>query len=184
MEYREIPGFSRYGISESGEVIIFKTGKILKPNLTKFGRLRIGLRSDEGKSKKLHVHQIVAIAYLRHQPCGHERVVDHIDNDKLNNHVSNLQIISNRENVSKDKWRHNYSSQYKGVAWNKQKQKWRTRIAINGKGKHLGFFSSELDAARCYELALQYIDQYQDKKQFRQLIKQLLFQSRDITNTI
>jgi hypothetical protein len=176
MEYREIPGFSKYGISESGEVIIFKTGKILKPQLNKKGYLRIGLLPDEGKRKWFRVHKLVTMVYLGHEPCGMQMVVDHIDHNKLNNHVSNLQIISNRENCSKDMWRHDYTSQYVGVTWNKQRQKWRTGIKINGKRQHLGFFIDELDAARAYELALTYVDQYQDKKQFRQFLKRLTHQ--------
>jgi hypothetical protein len=174
MEYREIPGFSRYGISESGEVIIFKTGKIKKTTLQKHRRLKVGLRSDEGKGKKFNIHVLMAIVYLGHEPCGHERVVDHIDNDPLNNHYTNLQIISQRENSSKDKWRKNPSSQYIGVRWCAPRYKWRAQIQINGKVISLGRFTSELDAARCYELALQYIDQYQDNKQFKQLIKNMI----------
>jgi hypothetical protein len=184
MEYKKIPGTSKYGISESGEVIIFKTGKIMKPNLNKRGRLQITLLSDEGKRKTFKIHQLVAMAYLGHEPCGCQRVVDHIDNDRLNNHYTNLQIISNRENCSKDKWRHNYSSQYTGVAWNKRTKKWYTQIQINGKIKYLGLFSSEEQASKAYQLALDNIDRYQDNKQFRELIKLLLIESMVFDNLV
>jgi hypothetical protein len=91
-------------------------------------------------------------------PCGYERVVDHIDFNPLNNHVSNLQIISQRENRSKDTWRKNPASQYTGVSWHKASQKWRAQIGINGKKKGLGLFSSELEAHEAYQLALQNLD--------------------------
>jgi hypothetical protein len=154
MKYKEIPGFSKYGISESGEVIIFKTGNIKKPSLRK-GYLHVKVYSDEGKRKRFKIHQLVAITYLGHKPCGHQRVVDHIDNDPLNNHFSNLQIISQRENSSKDQFRHGRTSQYIGVAWNKRKQKWRTQISINGKNKGLGLFATEEQAHEAYQKALQ-----------------------------
>jgi hypothetical protein len=184
MEYKEIPGYSKYGISESGEVKDLETGKIKKPILHISGRLRIGLRSDEGKGKSLKIHQLVAMAYLGHEPCGHERVVDHIDNNPLNNHVSNLQIISHRENASKDTWRKNPSSQYIGVIWAKPSQKWRASIRINGKSKHLGYFTTELEAHEFYQLALNNIDRYQDNKQFRELIKLLLIESMVFDNLV
>jgi hypothetical protein len=116
MKYKEIPGFSKYGISESGEVKNLETGRIRKSRILK-KYVHIALFSYSGKRKGFYIHQLVAMTYLGHEPCGYDRVVDHIDNDKLNNHVSNLQIISQRENSSKDKFRYNPTSQYTGVNW-------------------------------------------------------------------
>lgn len=45
------------------------------------------------------------------------------------------------------------SSIYKGVIWDEQRGKWRSRIEINGKRKHLGYFESEVDAADAYDKA-------------------------------
>jgi hypothetical protein len=47
-----------------------------------------------------------------------------------------------------------YSSQYKGVSWDKQKNKWKSRIYINGKPKHLGFFTDEYEGHLTYQKAL------------------------------
>jgi hypothetical protein len=46
----------------------------------------------------------------------------------------------------------NKSSIYKGVSWYKPYQKWITRIQINGKSKHLGFFNDEWTAAFIYNV--------------------------------
>jgi len=70
---------------------------------------------------------------------------------KINN-VSNLQLISQRENSSKD--RKDGSSQYTGVSWFKKSNKWRSVIYINGKLKHLGLFDNELDASNAYQKTL------------------------------
>ncbi len=51
--------------------------------------------------KPFRVHQVVAQEFLGHTPCGHKKVVDHIDGNILNNHYSNLQIVSNYENLAK-----------------------------------------------------------------------------------
>ena len=52
--------------------------------------------------KVFAVHQLVAMAFLDHIPNGMSSVVDHIDNNKLNNSLSNIQIVSNSENVRKN----------------------------------------------------------------------------------
>jgi ribosomal protein L15E len=72
------------------------------------------------------------MAFLNHTPCGYKIVVDHIDNNiKTDNRLENLQLITQRENVSKDI--KNTSSKYIGVCWHKKAKKWRSSIQINGK---------------------------------------------------
>jgi hypothetical protein len=45
------------------------------------------------------------------------------------------------------------SSKYKGVSWNKFAKKWSSKIKINNKSKHLGYFITEEDAAKEYNKA-------------------------------
>jgi len=45
------------------------------------------------------------------------------------------------------------SSRYRGVGWNRQKQRWNARLWVEGGPKHLGFFAVEEDAARAYDEA-------------------------------
>jgi hypothetical protein len=47
-----------------------------------------------------------------------------------------------------------YSSKYKGVSYKKNAKKWQSRIAINGKRKHLGLFQTEEQAHEAYKKAL------------------------------
>jgi hypothetical protein len=76
-------------------------GKILKATKCSSGYYQVGLYKD-GVSKKLRIHKLVAMAFFNHAPNGYKIVVDHIDNNKENNRVDNLQLITNRENSSKD----------------------------------------------------------------------------------
>ena len=46
-----------------------------------------------------------------------------------------------------------HSSKYKGVTWNKDMRKWRTKICINSKVEHLGYFADEKEAAMAYDKA-------------------------------
>ncbi len=87
-------------------------------------------------------------------------VVDHMDKDSTNNRLDNLQVISSRENSSKDQWRRNPSSFYTGVSYSSGKKKWEASISVNGKAFHLGYFNVESIAAQEYFNALEYIDEH------------------------
>lgn len=87
-----------YAISSKGRVKSFhnnKDGKILKLSITKFGynRLELNLR---GNAKKYPVHRLVAIAFIDNP--DNKREVNHIDGNKLNNCVKNLEWVSPSEN--------------------------------------------------------------------------------------
>jgi hypothetical protein len=45
------------------------------------------------------------------------------------------------------------TSQYRGVNWDKTYQKWKASISANDRKKILGYFASEVEAARCYNFA-------------------------------
>ena len=112
------------------------------------------------KNKKQHtkrIHKLVAIYFLGHKPCGHTEVIDHIDNNPLNNKLYNLQRTTQRVNVSKDK--KGFTSKYIGVSWYKNSNKWVSKIAINGKGKTIGYFTNEKEAAQAYQNELKKINE-------------------------
>ena len=108
-----------------------------------------------GVRKILKVHQLVAMAFLNHTPCRYKRVVDHINGIIDDNRVENLQVVTQRENASKD--RKGGASKYVGVDWHKQTNKWRARIRLNGKRAHLGEFTNELEASEAHQKALKEI---------------------------
>ena len=84
--------------------------------------------------------------------------LDHIDRNPSNNSIDNLReatLAQNNTNVEKQK---SYSgksttSTYKGVSWFKRDKRWKAQIRINTKLKHLGYFTSEIDAAKSYNKA-------------------------------
>jgi len=152
--WKDVVGYEGiYQISNLGRVKSLKFGRerIIMAYANGRGYLLVGLLKEGLKGTRA-IHQLVAESFLEHTPCGHKVVVDHIDNNKLNNNVENLQLITQRDNSSKDK--KGYSSKYVGVSWNKFNQKWATRITIKGKYKHLGYFINELDASKAYKVAL------------------------------
>ena len=148
--WKEIPTFKSYEVSNLGNVrsLKFNKVKVLKKSINKRGRYKVNLCENGSRFTNCKISQLSAMAFLNHKPCGHKIVVDHIDNDKENDKLYNLQLISNRENTIKDTKRG--SSRYVGVSWSKTSKKWRATIHTQGKLKHLGYFTDEKEAAQAY----------------------------------
>ena len=148
--WKDIPEFESYQVSNLGNVksLKYEKERIRKQTIGGGGYYRLCLMKNKKPHKKI-VSQLIAIAFLNHKPCGNKMVVDHIDTNKLNNKLYNLQVITNRENTSKD--RKNGSSKYLGVSWNKSNKNWSATILINGKPKYLGSFTNEKEASQAYQ---------------------------------
>jgi hypothetical protein len=109
-----------------------------------------------GKQCRIDVHQLMAITYLNHIPCGMKLVINHIDGNKLNNYLSNIEIVTNRANTSTcfRKNKNSFTSKYVGVYWHKTYKKWISRIRTNGNHKYLGSFDLEIEASNAYQYEL------------------------------
>ena len=152
--WKDIPGYEGlYMASQLGNIksLKFSKSRALKGWVGGHGYRNDELRKD-GKSEKKRTHQFIAMAWLNHTPCGYESVIDHINNNRLDNRVCNLQVTTARENVSKD--RKGGTSKLRGVSFNKHANKWAAFIWINGKSKYLGYFSLEQDAHKAYKKAV------------------------------
>lgn len=79
---------------------------------------------------------------------------DHIDGNGLNNQKSNLRVATRSQNQQAHRLKEaNCSSRYRGVNWHSRDETWQARIQVIGKRIHLGYFDSELAAARAYNIA-------------------------------
>lgn len=151
--WKDIEGYEGlYQINNNAEIKslsrIIKSGynrkikeKILKPQLNTNGYYSISLHKDNKIVKKL-VHVLVALAFLPNP--NNLTQVNHIDGNKLNNKINNLEWCTNRENTCHFYKKKNKTSKYIGVY--KSKNKWVAQIMINNKIKHIGRFSEENEA--------------------------------------
>lgn len=84
--------------------------------------------------------------------------IDHKDRNPYNNQKENLREATRQQQIyNRNKFNNVYTSNYKGVYWNKQLKCWHARIGLNCKRIHLGFFSKESNAAKAYnDAAIKY----------------------------
>lgn len=136
-----------------------KKEKILNPSINSAGYFQINIYKNGISSYRL-IHLLVWDHFGDKPRNGHKLQVDHIDEDKLNNAIWNLQLKDNRANCSKGKFKYNKSSKYTGVCWSKRDKIWVSRIQINGKIIHLGSFKSEFEAHIAYQNKLELINKY------------------------
>jgi len=148
MEFYDLKDYeNEYQINKNGEIKNKKRNIIMNPKNTN-GYLRIGLRKN-GIRKFYFIHRLLAIQFIDN-PNNYD-LVDHIDNNRLNNDLENLRWINYSGNCRNRIKRKNCSSKYRGVCWDKKDKKWRASITIDGKVKCLGFFTNEEDASLVYE---------------------------------
>ena len=99
-----------YMVSNLGRVMNCRTGRILKEQLHERGYLRVTL-SKNGKQKMFKVHRLVMIAFVGYVE-GKDQV-NHIDGDKSNNRLDNLEWCTQSDNM-----KHAYDN---GLAKSKKK---------------------------------------------------------------
>lgn len=99
-DWKKIPNYSRYSISKSGAVRNDSTGKLLARNLNSTGYKRVLLYSDPArKYKQCLLHRLLAATFIPNpKDLGY---IDHVDGNKLNNQLQNLQWVEFSENVKR-----------------------------------------------------------------------------------
>lgn len=73
-----------------------KCGRILRQTKTPYGYLVVNL-SVEGKARTVHIHKLVADAFLGKRPVGFH--INHKDGNKCNNDAHNLEYVTPKANV-------------------------------------------------------------------------------------
>lgn len=89
MDLKDIPNYeNKYKISSCGKVFSVLNNKELKQSIGTTGYYRVNLNNKDG-GKTFKVHRLVAICFLEN-PNNH-KCVNHVDGNKLNNNVNNLE---------------------------------------------------------------------------------------------
>ena len=158
-EWKEVNGFNgMYKISSKGNVLslLGRLERILKPRYDKRGYVQYILYFN-GVKKSVKGHHLVWEHFGKGERNGRLINVDHIDDNKSNNNIDNLQLLTNRENLSKGQLKRNKSSKYTGVYKPKGSIRYQAYITINKKHKYLGSYLTEIEASNAYNQALKTI---------------------------
>ncbi len=107
-------------------------------------------KSEGGEPKKIYLH-----SSINNPPSG--KVVDHINGDPLDNRKSNLRAVTRGQNNMNRGANGTHrgkptTSPYKGVSWDKRRNKWVSNIGHDYKLIYLGSFDVPEDAARAYDV--------------------------------
>jgi hypothetical protein len=94
----------------------------------------------------LKMHQLL-------MPISKGQVIDHKNSNGLDNRIANLRVCSPQENAFNRAKHRNGTSKFKGVYWDKDREKWRAEIMRDGVRHKLGRFTSEEAAAVAYDSA-------------------------------
>ena len=118
----DIKGYeNEYQISNLGRLKSLKNKIIMKPMVATNGYL-IACLWKNNKQKKFVIHRLVANAFIEN-PHNYKEV-NHIDEDKTNNVVSNLEWCSHKYNMNYGKVKEKISKANKGkIPWNKNIRK-------------------------------------------------------------
>lgn len=88
--WKTIPNYPEYEASNTGEIRNKSTFRVLKQKIDKNGYLRINLYKNREQKSGLQVHRLIVETFLIIEN-NHFKVC-HIDNNRRNNNINNLQI--------------------------------------------------------------------------------------------
>ena len=113
-----------------------------------------------GKTKNIAVHILVCQSFLGYDVKNKKSLVaDHINENKYDNRLCNLQIITHRENIRKSTKK--TDTPYYGVY--KVNNKWRARFYFENKPYHVGYFHCDYEAHLAVEKSIKKLEN--DRKQ-------------------
>ena len=98
IEWEQAEGFSRYLISTDGKIYSLKSDRLLPQGITERGYKQVDVYNDMGVKKHMKVHRLVYMAHIGAIPNGLQ--VNHKDENKTNNCIDNLELMTNKENCS------------------------------------------------------------------------------------
>lgn len=106
----------------------------------------LGTWGGRQHSRLIYMHRQIMNA-----PTG--KVIDHINGDKLDNRRGNLRICNQSVNMFNYGLPKHNTSGYRGVSWNKARNKWMAQIKHDKKNYNLGLFVDIQDALAARKLA-------------------------------
>lgn len=132
--------FDKYEVYEDGRIWSYSHKKFLKPATNKDGYQIVCLYDNEGKRKMYRLNRVVYEA-VTSEPIPQGMQVNHIDENKTNNHINNLNLMTCKENC-------NYGSRNERARKAKLNGKRSKAVGAFKDGKLVFTFPSTMEARR------------------------------------
>jgi hypothetical protein len=153
-EWKTMDEYPYYVFSNTGKVYSYKSNRYIGNDNKGYSQVTL-TKSDETHKPHL-ISRIIYYLFGDKPELLPYREVDHIDHHerKDDNNINNLRLVTSKQNKA-NKGKHSTynknqcSSNYIGVNWNKQRQKWFGHIYV-GKKFALGVYKSERNCAYVY----------------------------------
>ena len=113
----------------------------------------VGYRQGSLKGKTYPEHRLI---WLYHHGTWPKNHIDHINGIKDDNRIENLREATSVQN----QWNtgsYGGRSKYKGVNYQKDKNRWRARYKDHGQRFHIGYYATEIEAAIAYDKAVEHL---------------------------
>lgn len=108
-KFVKVKGYEGYEVSNTGKIKSLKTNRLLKPQKNNCGYLYI-LLTDHNKKVKINlIHRLVFDSFIGIDD-GLE--INHLDEDKENNRLDNLELITHEDNLKKYRENHPFFMNY------------------------------------------------------------------------
>ena len=137
-----VVGFALVDAADAPTVMRFRWNRMnagyARTNLGKRNPLRAMMPEHERSS--VMMHQLV-------MGCLMSSVIDHINQNKLDNRRCNLRVVSKSENAINSKVRNTNTSGFRGVSWESQTGKWRATVNQGKKRISAGRYDCAVEAA-------------------------------------
>ena len=108
------------------------------------GYNQIGVGSIKDKTfTMIKRHRLMAYVFLNLDIDDPKLQIDHIDGNKINNHINNLRVVNRQQN----QWN---QTKAKGYIYLQKLNKYRSQIGVDYKLIYLGFYDTEEEAHQAY----------------------------------
>jgi uncharacterized protein YdaU (DUF1376 family) len=137
--YEPDTGLFRWAVSGRG----IQKGAIAGSNATDgYKQVRVGF-------KTYRAHRLAWFLTHHAWPDGE---IDHINGDRADNRLCNLRVVARATNMQNQRRAHNdnHSCGLLGVTWNKQHKRWQSKLQVNKKMHHVGYFETAESAHAAY----------------------------------
>lgn len=169
--YKTIPSFPDYKVSNKGNVISYKyknKPKKINPFINYNGYYEISVYVGK-KLFKRRVHSLMAEAFLGFKYVSHKSgVINHIDGNKLNNDINNLEIVSSRKNTTHSILE---TKGYIGT-YDIERNKYVSYFRLRGEKIFIGRFDSKEQVTEVYNYCLKISKECNTAKELKNKVKE------------